>query len=58
MHKLITTLALAAFASSPAFAQEENEKVVEEDVYKLRFAVDIPVTAVGTAWSLYAFPQI
>ena len=27
-------------------------------VYKLKPSVDIPVTAIGTAWSLYAFTQI
>ena len=27
-------------------------------VYKLNLAVDIPVTAVATVWSLYAFPKI
>lgn len=33
-----------------------NEKPIP--VYKLNPAVDIPITAVGTAWSLYAFTKI
>ena len=28
------------------------------EVYKLKLAVDIPVTAAGIAWSVYAFPKI
>jgi len=34
----------------------ENEKPIP--VYKLNPAVDIPITAVGTAWSLFAFTKI
>jgi membrane-associated phospholipid phosphatase len=29
-----------------------------DEVYKLNLAVDIPLTAVATGWSLYAFPKI
>ncbi|RYD55419.1 MAG: phosphatase PAP2 family protein [Sphingobacteriales bacterium] len=39
---------------------EESAKtgLPKEEVYKLKPKVDIPVTAVGTAWSLYAFTKI
>ncbi len=30
----------------------------EKEVYKLKAASDIPVTAIGTGWSLYAFSKI
>jgi len=37
-----------------------SQTVVPEKipVYKLKPAVDIPITAIGTGWSLYAFTQI
>lgn len=37
---------------------EESIQQLKTPVYKLRPAVDIPVTAIGTVWSLYAFTKI
>lgn len=34
------------------------KKTAPDPVYKLNYAVDIPVTATGTAWSLFAFSRI
>ena len=34
----------------------ENEKPTQ--VYKINPGVDVPITAVGTLWSLYAFTKI
>jgi membrane-associated phospholipid phosphatase len=38
--------------------QQPETKVKAEPVYKLKPAVDVPVTAAGTIWSLYAFTKI
>ena len=35
-----------------------STRPVSNEVYKLNLAVDIPLTAVTAAWSLYAFPKI
>ena len=37
---------------------EDSIQQLKTPVNKLRPAVDIPATAVGTAWSLYAFTKI
>ncbi|HEX6431436.1 MAG TPA: phosphatase PAP2 family protein [Niastella sp.] len=37
---------------------KEIKKERPKEVYTLKPGVDIPVTAIGTAWSLYAFTQI
>jgi len=39
-----------------AAAQQPNEK--KEKMYKLNYAVDIPVTAVGIGWCTYAFGKV
>lgn len=39
-------------------AAQENPDERTEPVYKLNRKVDIPLTAIGTAWSLYGFTQI
>jgi len=38
--------------------QQPETKVKAEPVYKLKPAVDVPITATGTIWSLYAFTKI
>jgi len=38
--------------------QKKRPLIKGEQVYKLKPAVDLPVVAVGTAWSLYAFTKI
>jgi membrane-associated phospholipid phosphatase len=38
--------------------QPEIKKEKPKEVYKLNLGVDIPVTATGTLWSLYAFTKI
>jgi membrane-associated phospholipid phosphatase len=35
-----------------------NDNPKDKEVYRLKAASDIPVTAIGTGWSLYAFTQI
>jgi membrane-associated phospholipid phosphatase len=40
--------------TKPAIEKKERPK----EVYTLKPGVDIPVTAIGTAWSLYAFTKI
>ena len=37
--------------------QPEIKKEKPKEVYKLNLGADIPVTATGTLWSLYAFTQ-
>lgn len=38
--------------------QPAIEKEKTKEIYKLNYGVDIPVTATGTIWSLYAFTKI
>ena len=42
------------------FTANENSRAIRDprQVYKLNYPVDIPITAIGTGWSLYAFTQI
>jgi membrane-associated phospholipid phosphatase len=45
--------------TTPILQQPDiKEKPAKVEVYKLNPAVDIPVTATGTLWSLYAFTKI
>jgi membrane-associated phospholipid phosphatase len=45
--------------SSQAFSKKDKKKFSQSlEVYKLKAASDIPITAIGTGWSLYAFTQI
>lgn len=39
-------------------AEQMNAKPKPEEIYKLNLAADIPITAVGVAWSLYGFTKI
>lgn len=45
-----------SYATPPPPVMASTTK--REPVYKLNLAVDIPLTAVTAAWSLYSFPQI
>src|SRR5688572_16801295 len=51
-------------ASLPAdtipYKQPETKEIKErpKEVYTLKPGIDIPLTAIGTGWSLYAFTQI
>src|SRR5689334_18967057 len=36
----------------------QDEPVKKQRVYKLKPIVDVPITAIGTTWSLYAFTKI
>ncbi|RYE19651.1 MAG: phosphatase PAP2 family protein, partial [Sphingobacteriales bacterium] len=36
----------------------EQSRVDKHKVYKMKYAVDIPLTAAGTAWTLYGFSKI
>jgi hypothetical protein len=38
--------------------QQPDKKEKPREVYKLNLGADIPVTAIGTGWSLYAFSKI
>lgn len=71
MKKLIVPAFLFVFASVHAqndtalltrdtitFKQPEIKKEKPHEVYKLNLGADIPVTATGTLWSLYAFSKI
>lgn len=71
MKKLIVPAFLFVFASVHAqndsalltsdtipFKQPEIKKERPQEVYKLNLGADIPVTATGTLWSLYAFTKI
>ncbi|MEP7372834.1 MAG: phosphatase PAP2 family protein [Chitinophagaceae bacterium] len=72
MHNLITLILLISLQIF-AYGQNENDTTtiagsvptktsdnnsVKVTVYKLKPAVDIPLTAIGTGWSLYAFSKI
>ncbi len=36
----------------------EQSRVTNDKVYKLKYGIDIPLTAAGTAWTLYGFSKI
>lgn len=61
MLKRIIICATVFFSSTHAFSQYDSSRANNNrsgEVYKLKLAVDIPVTAAGVAWSTYAFPII
>lgn len=61
MLKRITLYVTLLLVSIHAFSQSDTLKPVKKnsgEVYDLKLAVDIPVTAAGVAWSIYAFPKI
>jgi hypothetical protein len=65
---LVLLSAIFSYAQNDSLRIDSIEKNVEivpkpvasnnGEVYKLRPAIDIPLTAVGTGWSLYAFTKI
>src|SRR5687768_14611233 len=64
MLKRILIYATLFFTSTHAFSQYDPDSTRgarakrSDEVYKLKLAVDIPVTAAGVAWSTFAFPKI
>jgi membrane-associated phospholipid phosphatase len=61
MLKRIVLYATLLFISTHAFSQYDSSGSEDKntgEVYKLKLPVDIPVTAAGVAWSIYAFPKI
>jgi membrane-associated phospholipid phosphatase len=73
MKKLILVVPAVLFVFATVFAQIDSAKLTVDtilplqqpdvkqqpgQVYKLNLGVDIPVTATGTIWSLYAFSKI
>lgn len=54
-----TALQTVADSNSQAFSKKDKKNISQsQEVYKLKAASDIPITAIGTGWSLYAFTQI
>ena len=47
-----------AVASLDISKKKEETLIKKESVYKLKLGIDIPIIAVGTSWSVYAFTQI
>ena len=61
MLKRILIYAALFFTSTHAFSQYDSSRATRrssDEVYKLNLAVDIPLTAAGVGWSIYAFPKI
>lgn len=72
MKKLVLIVPAVLFVSATVFAQNDTASLTRDTlpfqqpekkekpakVYTLNPAVDIPVTAIGTGWSLYAFSRI
>ena len=48
----------ASLRDTTPIIQPAIEKERPKEVYKLNYGADIPVTATGTIWSLYAFTKI
>lgn len=46
------------FRATTSTAIQSQKTTRPDPVYKLNYAVDIPVTATGTGWSLFAFSRI
>lgn len=64
---ILTLLTFAAFAQNDSLVKDSvaitlNKNYLAEsqssEVYKLNLAADIPITAVGTGWSIFAFTKI
>jgi membrane-associated phospholipid phosphatase len=53
-----TITASDSIAPSPALTKAKPPFDYSTEVYKLRPGSDIPITAIGTGWSLYAFTKI
>src|SRR5678816_4191986 len=55
MRKRGVICLLCIFLFFAGYSQSDSKK---ESVYTLKPGVDIPIIAVGTAWSIYAFTKI
>ncbi|AEW02551.1 phosphoesterase PA-phosphatase related protein [Niastella koreensis GR20-10] len=72
MKKLVLIVPAVLFVSATVFAQNDSASLTRDtlpfqqpekkekpgEVYKLNLGADIPITAIGTGWSLYAFSKI
>jgi membrane-associated phospholipid phosphatase len=58
MQKKYISGLLLSFLFMQVHAQTDTMPSARKQVYTLRPIVDIPIVAVGTAWSLYAFTKI
>jgi membrane-associated phospholipid phosphatase len=72
MKKLVFIVPVVLLVSATVFAQNDSasltrdtlpfqqpdKKEKQREVYKLNLGADIPVTAIGTGWSLYALSKI
>ncbi|OQP50439.1 hypothetical protein A4H97_00945 [Niastella yeongjuensis] len=72
MKKLVLVVPAVLLVFATVFAQNDSASLTRDTlplqqpdkkekpgkVYKLNLGVDIPVTAIGTGWSLYAFSKI
>jgi membrane-associated phospholipid phosphatase len=54
MSKAILFIILISLSAS-AFAQSDT---VDSRAYKMKYGIDIPIAAAGTAWTLYGFSKI
>lgn len=55
MKKIILFVFLMMLLRSDVFCQQHTDS---QTVYKMKYGIDIPVTAAGTAWTLYGFSKI
>src|SRR4051812_2107571 len=55
IFSILFLLSLSGFAQSDSLSAGPERT---EPVYRLKPAVDIPVTAAGIGWSIFAFPKI
>src|SRR5438105_4997310 len=72
MKKLVLVVPVVLLVSATVFAQNDSASLTRDtlpfqqpdkkekprEVYKLNPGADIPVTAIGTGWSLYALSKI
>ena len=72
MKKLVLVVPVVLLVSATVFAQNDSARLTRDtlplqqpdkkekpkEVYHLNLGADIPVTAIGTGWSLYAFSKI
>jgi membrane-associated phospholipid phosphatase len=72
MKKLVLIVPAVLLVSATVFAQNDSASLTRDtlpfqqpdkkekpkEVYKLNLGADIPITAIGTGWSLYAFSKI
>lgn len=62
--KIIYLVSLLLLISIVSFGQQIDSTIIAEQskvqdkVYKMKYGIDIPLTAAGTAWTLYGFSKI